>query len=97
MNSSRSDTLRWKRGELRSGPYRGHVWGAHPRGVFIMIVQGKTPTGPQFEVLFPGNLCVGERKTLAEAKAFALASLRGYMARLGTGLAALGKPAARAA
>jgi hypothetical protein len=90
MSATRNKKLRWVKGRLASGPYKGQFWAAQLDAAFLMVVPGH-PLG-QYEVWF-ADMVLGEKPTVREAQAFAEATLRGYMDRMARGLCKLLGPA----
>ncbi len=86
MRASGEQKLRWRKGKLQSGPYKGPFWAAKLDAAFLMVVPGH-PLG-QYEVWF-ADMVLGEKPTVQEAQAFAEEVLRGYMDRVAGGLGKL--------
>lgn len=84
---SRASKLHWTTGRLTEGPYAGRCWGAQLHAAFLMIVPAQ-PISGRFEIWF-ADIVLGDEATLPEAKGAAERLLRGYMDRLGNGIAAL--------
>ena len=72
--------FRWKKGELKSGPFKGPIWGGLAGEKFFMIVPVKATLGKKFELWFDDKV-LGDRKTVADAKKFAETWLLGYLGK----------------